>query len=1049
MVLGMLDQLPAEAKTVDGIRRLMKQLCEALDSLSEGVSLAAPDTVRALLASRKEIVPVVDDRLIKCAELIRKGMRDEAASYAAEPPDLVQAATLLDISQHSRWKIWLAKLTELSIPAQLMPRMDLVANLTKAHEELIRLKPLLHAWRRMNLANASLADRIAILRKLRKADPENELWFEALCEHQKQRIPSLERDVAAAVKSKDDARLSALVAEMQQEWIEQVPTRILTAAKSSLEKFRGGRIDRELDALADSLAAARDARDLDAARTFRDRWRELEEEKGSFAVNDPRLVAALPAVAWVDAHARMETVSGEIWSSLDARPGSLRMRQEWVRSLERLGNEMEDLAEKLEGDADSDAIDRAHDRITRQRERLDRDIRFRRMMMYVGVSSVAAVVGLMVWYFDDRARFDRSVAAAVRDLRDAQRQVASGVLLELPNFEATFPSRIAENSEITSLIAMVRGELEQQKGRRSRLASALEKARTGLQAAETAERPDPLGQWPSAFAEASRSLEEIEQAKLATTDQEQADAARVKAALDRLGRKLIGNADGVCRERIAALDAELEKARDLVATDGEAASRIVETVKPAITSLRGQAAIAAVGEGAAGYASLRVASEPIISMLSPNGALPRKVEVINGLLTSRRKFRESVKELDQILGDWKPYAEQLEAIARDFTEFPEARDYARAAESKTQWQAIDEWRRFRPLLQQLHLATPEQASKTSSTFDSLSDEAKNLPMAKRVLQDVMPVVKMFAGRDLVKLRAELGNWFSGTWIGELKFVVKTEDGTIYYCLDAQQQGEARFTYVSGRKDAESGWPTKNERKVVESVEQSPQSRLADVLRAVVRKATLGGGVAVDQLFLNMLETVIAAKDVDPLLRLVTARKLLILAADYSLPFREAGRPLETLLDDGEGSIPGVTIDQIWSFVPPARERDPEYQVTKQKSEALLDEIQRGLAAVSGSMDKERKLLAMPPVGLANLVGRLGRNDAGQLVAVWRGSPPPPGQIWWFPSGGDIALAGTIDDAGMLSPGPRVGPAGTPLFAITAEPAAVKRTDQQTAAGREK
>lgn len=1042
------EQLAIEARTIDGLRRLMKQLCEALESLSEGVSLAAPDAVRALLAIRNDIVPLADERLTKCVELIRRGLRDDAISYATEPPDLVQAATLLDLSGHSRWKVWLAKLTDLGIPTPPMPRMDLVAILVKAQDDLVRLKPRLDSWRRMNLANVPLPERIAKLRKLRKADPENEIWFEALREHQQHRIPELEQEVASAVAAQNAQRLDVLVVELQQEWIEPVPRRILATAKSALDRLQGDRIEREIDALADSLAAAHDARDLDAARTLRDRWKGLVDQKGAFAVDDPRLAAALPAVAWVDAHARMATVSEELWNSLDGRPGGLRMRQEWVRSLERLGNEMEDLAEKLEGQADVDAIERAHERISRQRAQLEQDLRFRRMMMYVGVASAAVVLGLGVWYFDDQGRYKRSIEAAKRDLQIAQEKIGAGVLNELPDFEASWPARVVSNTEVSSLLAIVRGELDIQAGRRNRLAAALEKARSALQAAETSDRPGPFAPWPSAFADASRSLAEIEQDGLAMTDQEQADAARLNADLNRLGRRLVDQADGVCRERIAAFDVELDRARSLLADDSSAAVKILDAVKPAIVNLHAQAAAPAVEGVATKHAGLRIASAPIIAILSPDGPLLRKVETTEGMLASRRKFRDAEAELNRRLGDWNRYTEQLETIAKDFNTIPEARDYARAAEGKTKWLAVDAWRELVPWLQKLDKATPKQAHETIAKFEALPEEAKNLGIAKRIQQEVMPAVKQLAERDLDKLRFDLEQLFSDTWLGELRFVVKTNDGITYYCLVSPPQGAPKFSYVSGPKDLEAGWPTKDERKIAESVAPSPQSGLTDALRVIVRKANASGGLAVDQLFVDLLSTVATAETVDPVPRLVTARKLLLLAEEYSRPFRLGGRPLKMQLDDGQDGIPGVTVDELWSYVPPNRERDAVYVLTKQRASESLREIKKGLEAVAGEIAKERALLASPPVGSAALVGRLGRSDAGDLVAVWRKSPPPPGQLWSFPGGGDAVIAGTVDAKGMFRPGPVAGPAGTPLFTMRMDSPGSSETKQRAAAGRE-
>jgi hypothetical protein len=1034
-------------RDVNSIRLLMKQLCEALEALSEGVSLAAPDAVRALLAIRNDVVPVADERLTKCAELIRRGLRDEAVSYASEPPDLVQAATLLDLSGHSRWKVWSAKLAELGIPTPPMPRMDLVAILIKAQDDLARLKPRLDAWRRMNLANFPLPERIEALRKLRRADPENEIWFEALREHQKHRIPALEREVAAAVAAESDHQLHVLVAEMEHEWIEPVPRRIVATAKSALERLHGGRIEREIDALADSLVAAYDARDLDAARTLRARWTELGDQKGAFAVDDLRLMAALPAVGWVDAHARMATVFEELWSSLDGRPGGLRIRQEWVRSLERLGNEMEDLAEKLEGQADVDAIERAHERISRQRAQLEQDLRFRRMIMYVSVVSAAVVLGVGVWYFDDQARYQSSVKVAKRDLQIAQEKIGAGLLNELPDFKASWPARVASNTEVASLLTIVRGELDIQAGRRNRLAVALEKGRSALHAAETAERPDPLARWPSAFADASHSIAEIEQDSLAMTDQEQADAARLRAAVDRLARRFVDQADGFCRDRVTAFDTDLDKARSLVVEDSSAAIRILEALKPAIVNLRAQAAAPAVEGAAASHAGARIASETIIALLSPDGPLFRKVETTEGMHARRRKFREAEAELDRRLGDWNRYAGQLELLAKEFNEIREAPDYARAAEGKTKWLAVDAWRELGAWFKELDQATPEQASETIAKFEALPDAARDLGMAKRIQQDVMPAVKQLAERDLEKLRVDLEEWFSGPWLGELRFVVTTNDGAVYYCLQNPEEGAQKFTYVSGRKDLEAGWPTKDEREVVASVKPSPQSGLADALRAIIHRAKVSGGLAVDQLFVDLLSTVAGAEAVDPVLRLVTSRKLLLLAGEYSRPFRLGGRPLKIQLDDGEGGIPGVTIDDIWSYVPPTRQRDARYLVITKKAGELLRQIKKGLESVASDIATERKLLASPPLGSATLVGRLGRNEAGDLVAVWRGAVPPACQVWWFPGGADAVVAGTVDANGMFRPAPVSAPAGTPLYSMAIESPGAGETKRQAAASR--
>jgi len=209
----MQTELPEDARSVEAIRRLMTELCKALSALAEGVAKAAPDAVRELLVRRADVLPSIDERLVKVADLIRRGLRDEAIGYAVEPPGLVDAATLLDLSSNPRWGQWLAAITEQIIPEPAMPRMDLVATLVKAQDDVVRFKPMLDTWRRMNLANSPLRDRITMLRKFREVDPANELWFEALREHQKQRLMELEREIREATAQHDELRLAAIVEE--------------------------------------------------------------------------------------------------------------------------------------------------------------------------------------------------------------------------------------------------------------------------------------------------------------------------------------------------------------------------------------------------------------------------------------------------------------------------------------------------------------------------------------------------------------------------------------------------------------------------------------------------------------------------------------------------------------------------------------------------------------------------------------------------------------------------------------------------------------------
>jgi hypothetical protein len=1030
----MQPDVPVEARSVDSLRRLMTDLCKALTALAQGVAKAAPDTVRALLVTRAEIVPVIDERLVRVSELLRRGLRDEAIGYAVEPPDLVEAATLLDMATNPNWPHWVSALTREGIPEPVMPRMDLVQGLVKSHDELNVLKPLLTAWRRLNLSNGLLTDRIVMLRKLRQADPTNVVWFETLHEHEKQRLMRVEWDIRNAIGMKDEPRLAEIVLELSEEWIEPVPPRLKAAAAAALETYRSGRIDRQLQEIGASLTSAYEGRDFDAARELRHQWHSLLDEQGALAADDEVLAPALPAVEWVDNHERMRVVLEEVGGLLDARPGAIPARRERVRSLERFGNEIEELAEKLPGEFDVEAIERTHERIGRVREMLERDEAFRRKLMYIGLGSVALLLGIAVWYFDDKSRLASDVETAVHKIAGMREEIAAGRFLELPDFASEWQPRVVQNPQVAGDILAARNALKAQDERRGRLASALSRVEVAMKQVEEADRTDPLESWPTAFADATIAMAEVTDGDLAITDQERADQTRAASAIDRLKRRLLAQADAEVRARVASIGEALDKARIAVGEDRAAAAGQLAQSRADIDTLRTRANDVAIRNASKDYAILRVASPESLRLVAANGPLAKKADELAGMLASRERFDAALGLLDGKLGNWNAYREALQAISRDFSDIAEAADYGRAAEQGPQWIALDEWRAFVGGLPRLPEASAAQAGKIASAFERLSPEAKNLPQADRFGREVMPVITHLAKRDMQGLRADLSEWFRGPWLGELKFVVTSEDGDVYYCLARAEENAERFEAVSGPKRQDGAWQFQTVSKRVTDMRPAPQAALAtDLLGMLQPGKTPGGGIAVDEWFVVMIKKVLAAKTVDPILRLLTVRKCLLTAAKHSRAFSEEGKPVLQVIDDGDGGVPGLTLDQLWTFLKPRRQQDPVYLVAKPKAESMLADVEVGLRGIENALRKERGVLEQPIAEVPQVAGRLGRDAEGHLVAVWRDEPPEARDVWWLTTSAALARIGTTGPGGKCPIDKNVAPAGTPLYVFLPTP----------------
>jgi len=1028
MSIGLDEATPeAIAKSVEKVRQLMETLWQALDALAEGVSMSAVDDVRQLLALRSSVVPHIDARLATCGELLRRGLRSEALGRAAEFPPLVETATLLDLASHPQWFDWQNALTVQEIPGPVLPRLDLVEALVKAQDECQALRPLLDRWRRLNLANGSLPERIALLRTLRKQDPTCEAWFEALREHEKQRLGQIEVEIKQATRDRDERRLQGLVEEMAAGWLEPVASRLKQAAAAALASFRGSRIDRELDEVGGSLAAAHEARDLDAARELRRLWQPLADEKGSSEPGDPRLAAAAPAVAWVDHHARMRVLAEEVWHSLDAKPRGLRAWREWVRSLDRMGAEMEDLAEKLCGEVDEEAIQRAHERIARKREELANYERFRRRLMYIGVGSVAALLAVGVWYTDDWQRHKKAVADAIEQLDNHMAECQSGLLTKLPDVEAWSP-RVRREPSVDGRIVSLEAALRVEDDRRRNFEEYLGQAREASGAAAQLPRNDHLQPWPAEFVEASRALEEIGKRALAKTGAEQADLERAQGAIDSLANMWTGEADLELGRRLSAIDARLDQVREILAGDLAAAEAGLVEASTAI-EVNGALATAQAAAGAAGrHGTRQVGSAETVAKFSRQGPLQRKATELRRMIDERSGFAKEVDSLSAALGSWPAYGRVLDGIATGFPGLAEATEFAEALQRRPQWEAIEDWLAFASGLEPLAAVKQARAKQLVELFSQLPQTVRDLPMARTFAADVLPSLEHFSTRDLKGLEDNLAEWFRGPFMAELAYVVTTAAaGDIFYCLEPRPQVGNPFEFAAGIGTTTQPWLLKKERAGALTVEASPQAQLAQRLAGRVRRAVKEDGLAVDAMLLGIINDTIAAKAVDPVIRFVSVRKYLLLGDEFSLPIKTQGRAVLRLVVDDKQGFPGIEVRDLGSFVPPTRQTNATYLTTAKTAQGLVEEVAEKLPDLEAAIAAERKRLDNAKGLIPAVTGVIGLAPDGSRIPVWREGKPPSGKVWWISSPREFAEAGGVLPDGTFQLAKPPPPAGTPLW----------------------
>lgn len=1026
----MIDEVPEVARSIAELRKFMDGFVRALDGLVEGVSEAAPDEVRAFLPMYGQIVPVFDERLVQCADLLGRGLRDEALGYEADAPTLLEAVTLLDLVSKPNWTTWKDALVAHDFPLPTMPRMDLAAVLFDARNTLVELKPLLDGWRRLNLSNAPLAVRLGMLRQLRRRDPNNEVWFESLVEFEKQRLMDVERDVKAAVAAKDESALAAIVAELAETWVVPVPGRITAAAGSALEGFKSSRIDRRMDEVARDLVVAHEARDLEAGRQLRGQWTALLDEKGPAAGGATRADEVESATTWVDRHDRLEALSAEIWQAIDGEPSGFRARRRWVRSLERMGQETEDLAEKLHEDIDVEPVERALERITRVLEAFGREELFRRRVMFVGIGAAALLVAGLVVGRQRMLSHERRVRDAVSALEVADTRIRAGEVIDLDAILVKLPPAVTSDPRVAGKAGLVRAERTGQEARRERLAAAREAIETKLRELDEAcrVRKDPLQPWPVEFAEVTRMLAGVEATAGAVTDTEKSEIIKLKDGVDITKTRLHGQADAEVDRTVREINEQLVEYRELVTRERAAAIRGVNEQRARFQELRQRATTQAAPGADGPYEGLRITSAKIRPLVAEDGAIARQIEELSALTAKWEGFEKAVAALDAKLGDWPAYAGQLRAIASGFSDVPEARDYGSSAAAEPIWVVADEWARLTAKLPPLRNATPAQAEALVKGIEALGGVADGFQPVQEFKERVLPLLAVLAARKPAAVRDPVQKFLDGIWLTDIRSVVTVaEKSTRFYCLDEPTEG-AYFKYVAGWK-ADDGWPLKQSGEPAVTVEPAPQLILRETLRKTLQQwPAQPEGLRFDEQIVDLLEAVITQKSVDPVLRMVVLRQAVLAAFEQSRALRcpEGTALKESLKDDGPDPIPGLPNEALVSWVRPDRDERPEYLQAKGKAREILDQAQDAILAMRRSITTDQKLLENSGGERFVLVGRSGRDASGRATVVPRGKPGS-GSLWWLDRAGGRKPAGTLDASGRFTAANPAAPAGSPVY----------------------
>ena len=446
----------------------MPDLAQSIDRIRDfmaSADLLVPDEVREAGVHLERACRSANDRLSQCDALLRQGLRVEAVSLATQEPHLIDYATALNFAEFARWTQVCG--TEM-ISAPPPVRVAQLKELNRAFVDVRPMLPLLAEHRKLALQNAPLADRLAALHKIAALDPSNPVWQKDIELWERERLKSLDRDLKAAVKARDDCEIQRLYEEIAiQPWNTPLP-------EATAERARMGKAESD-DRL--TIVAVRKALE------------QLETAVGGYDVEAAeRTVAQFTA----QADSRVVRTQGDLsrrWSDAKAWVDrQMNMRREEGR-FRKLVNEAEiliaDRAESAEVEKklasirqlDIDVPPEIQDRAKRLKAE---QVLSRKRRRLLSTSATVAVVVMAVvgvgWYVSHSAAKNRADAARAILFGFAEAEQLAEARAFIDQTQKNDPDTFA-NAEVQAQVARI-GKLESEEVNRvTRHAKLLEEYR--------------------------------------------------------------------------------------------------------------------------------------------------------------------------------------------------------------------------------------------------------------------------------------------------------------------------------------------------------------------------------------------------------------------------------------------------------------------------------------------------------------------------------------------------------------------------------------------
>ena len=448
-----------------------QNLIQQITRVIENNQLEKNSLLEELAAQYSELCTEVNARLSRCSEYLQKGLLSEAVYEARMAPDLLELAGLVQFELARKWRVIC---DDLELSKAPLLHTEVLEQLRCACDKEKELQPLLREFRSL-IYQGLQHQAIAVLRKIRAADPENSSWKANLQTYEEAELPLCLDKAQIALESMDLPVLRDLYAELTHPWrVVQPPPEMLKRLHRALLSEKAADLLLESENMLNRLSENLSAKQLETVRQLLDQASKMELEDAFYRRPDNWDEQIAFGKAWLEKEekeARLQVeFEQEIQQVRDLLSKEAFSEDELRHSWGHLQSWGRPLPEELQRRVEESQV--------ALREKRQRRNRHRVQLLTACIIFLLLIAGWSIYTLTQRRQLDRIAGELEQDFQHSQ---FSEMKLKLENLQQYKP-QVFQSVEVQSLARKLESALSEQ-GERARLAekflSGLEEIRRG------------------------------------------------------------------------------------------------------------------------------------------------------------------------------------------------------------------------------------------------------------------------------------------------------------------------------------------------------------------------------------------------------------------------------------------------------------------------------------------------------------------------------------------------------------------------------------------